>query len=217
MKIVSPHLLIIASIVILTASSCEDDDPFTTSPEELAEQIRRNTPTELPPITTTGENTMGAWIHPQQGSPLHDLAGTDSILFVASGVDRPETALATSLDCDAFNNIKKLSTGNISAVGIHCPRKEIGDPRYMSLSFLHILPDSTGVSFRYQSDWFNDSFVYSSRRNHFSIIDDVILLNDSTSRVLSAVFDATLVNHESPFDTVRITVGRFDVIYGTTP
>ncbi|MFK8056397.1 MAG: hypothetical protein AB8F78_09790 [Saprospiraceae bacterium] len=41
-------LFTFTALILLTASSC-DQDPLTTTPEELAEQIRRNTPTELPP------------------------------------------------------------------------------------------------------------------------------------------------------------------------
>ncbi len=77
------------SLGLLCTTACEpENDLIIDTPEEEADHIRANTPTELPPITTTGENTMGAWIIPQPGSELHQLAGEDSILFVASGVER---------------------------------------------------------------------------------------------------------------------------------
>ena len=105
---------------------------------------------------------MGAWIHPQPGSPLHDLEG-DSILFVASGVDRPETALAESLDCDAFDNNLQESTGWISVQGIYCERPEIDDRRFMGLNFGLINTDSVELSFLYLNSQFSPEQNYWTR------------------------------------------------------
>ena len=207
--------ILIVFFIFFSASSC-DQDPLTTTPEELAEQIRRNTPTELPPITTTGENTMGAWIHPQLGSPLHDLAG-DSILFVASGVDRPETALATSLDCDAFNNFLFESNQYLSCSGVFCRRPEIGDDRSLRLAFGYIAPDSAQIAFTYSDNEFDSGTNYWTRSFNQSMIINEILIDDRDSRIFSGVFSGFLINRSPPFDTLEVTNGRFDVTYGTTP
>jgi hypothetical protein len=201
--------------LLLTASSC-DQDPLTTTPEELAEQIRRNTPTALPPITTSGENTMGAWIHPQPGSPLHDLEG-DSILFVASGVDRPETALATSLDCDAFNNFLFESNQYLSCTGDYCRRPEIGDDRNLRLAFGYIAPDSVQIAFTYSKDKFDSGTNYWTRSFSNSMKDYEILEDNRDTRIFSGTFSGALINRSAPFDTIKVTGGRFDVTYGTTP
>ena len=216
MNITSRFLLALTAVILLTASSCEDDDPFTLSEQELADRIRANTPTELPPITTTGENTMGAWIHPQPGSPLHDLEG-DSILFVASGVDRPETALATSLDCDAFDNYLFQSKNLISVQGQFCERPEIGDVRNLSSNFSFVQPDSVEIFFGYVGDRSSRSINYWTRGFVNSQITYTILLDDQQSRVFSGRFSGRLINRAEPFDTLRITAGRFDVTYGITP
>ena len=201
--------------LLLTASSC-DQDPLTTTPEELAEQIRRNTPTALPPITTSGENTMGAWIHPQPGSPLHDLEG-DSILFVASGVDRPETALATSLDCDAFNNFLFESNQSIGVSGQYCRRPEIDDPRRLSFG-IEYYQDSLQVFFRYSPSQIGQDIRYwiaPPLRESAITLD--LLRDDRNAGVLSSEFFGSLINRAAPHDTIKITKGRFDVTYGTTP
>jgi len=211
------YILWIAAVLsLLICFSCDQDPLTTTSPEELAEQIRRNTPTELPPITTTGENTMGAWIHPQPGSPLHDLEG-DSLLFVASGVDRPETALATSLDCDAFNNFLFESQDLISIRGIYCQRTEIDDPRNITVNFSYIRPDSIELSFGYVADRNASSIDYWTRRFGSSQISYAIAFDDEESRALSGTFLGSLINRSPPYDTLLITDGRFDVTYGVTP
>jgi hypothetical protein len=207
------YLGLVLLLLSLVAPACQDDDPFTLSAEELAEQIRRNTPTELPPITTSGENTMGAWIHPQPGSPLHDLAG-DSILFVASGVDRPETALAESLDCNAFNNFHYLSTRSIFSSGKYCSRPEIGDERELELSFGYFYPDSARVLFFYED---TDAFTYRSESIGLGGIIYDILLDNRSENVISGTFSGALINRSSPYDTIRVSTGRYDVTYGITP
>ena len=91
---------------VLLAASC-DKTPLSATPEELAEAIRAATPAELPPVTTAGLNTMGAYVHTDTGR----------VLFVASGVDRPETALAASLDCEPFNSLMNRELGSVTARG----------------------------------------------------------------------------------------------------
>ncbi|MFK8056399.1 MAG: hypothetical protein AB8F78_09800 [Saprospiraceae bacterium] len=208
-------LFTFTAVILLTVSSC-DQDPLTTTPEELAEQIRRNTPTELPPITTSGENTMGAWIHPQPGSPLHDQAG-DSILFVASGVDRPETALATSLDCAAFDNLLFQSNNYLSVDGNFCRRPEIGDDRDMSLIFGFIEPDSIQVFFNIQPSKVESNKSYWKIPLVISSINYTILKDDRNNSVFSGQFSGRIINRSPPYDTLQISQGRFDVTYGTTP
>ncbi len=198
-------------------ASC-DKDPFTVSPEELAEQIRRNTPTELPPVTTVGANTMGAWIHPQPGSPLWEQAGrVDSFLFVASGVDRPETALAESLDCEAFNNYLKESNGWISTSGRYCRRPEIDDSREMILNFGLVHTDSVEQSFIYIRDKNSSGINYWTRNFQDNRIEYKILLDNRQISTLSGTFSGRLINRAPPHDTLCITLGRFDVTYGITP
>jgi hypothetical protein len=210
------HLGLVAFCLSLAFSACQDDDPFTLSPEELAEQIRRNTPTELPPITTSGENTMGAWIHPQPGSPLHDLEG-DSLLFVASGVDRPETALAESLDCNAFNNSHNLTNRSLISSGVYCRRPEIGDDRQMNLSFGYYYPDSSRMFFIYRHTKTDRGINYTSTLIPEIPIDYQVLNDDRLNQIFSGKFTGRLINRTEPFDTIKITNGRFDVTYGTTP
>ncbi|MFK8056400.1 MAG: hypothetical protein AB8F78_09805 [Saprospiraceae bacterium] len=208
-------LFTITALILLTASSC-DQDPLTTTPEELAEQIRRNTPTELPPITTSGENTMGAWIHPQPGSPLHDLEG-DSILFVASGVDRPETALATSLDCAAFNNLLQESSGWISVQGRYCRRPEIDDDRQISLNFGLVTPDSVELKLIYTQFSGDRGLNYWTRGFSNSQLEYEVSNDNRSENILSGTFSGQLINRALPYDTILVDNGRFDVTYGTTP
>ena len=159
---------------------------------------------------------MGAWIHPQPGSPLHDLAG-DSILFVASGVDRPETALATSLDCNAFNNIRNLTNESIISSGVYCRRPEIDDDRQINLSFGYYYPDSARVFFIYRHAKTERGINYTSTLIPQDEIEYQILNDDRHNQIFSGKFGGYLINRAEPYDTIRVTTGRFDVTYGITP
>ena len=198
------YLLTLA--LLLSAAAC-DKDPLTLSPEELAERIRANTPTELPPITTTGANTMGAYIHTDTGR----------VLFVASGVDRPETALAESLDCEAFNNLLYANNNYLSVRGIYCRRPEIGDDRRISMGFGYFAPDSVQISLSYDPDDWTNGPDYWTREFSQSGIEYEILRDDRQARVFSGTFSGYLLNRAPPYDTLQITDGRFDVTYGITP
>ncbi len=203
--------------VLLSAASC-DKDPLSLSPEELADRIRANTPTELPPITMTGANTMGAYIHPQPGSPLWEQAGrVDSFLFVASGVDRPETALAESLDCGAFNNYLIKSTSWISVQGIYCRRPEIGDDRFIALNFGYLPKDSVQLALNVSLRKALSMTNYWTREFSGADMNYTILRDDRATGVLSGTFSGQVLNRASPYDTVEITDGRFDITYGVTP
>ena len=211
-------LLFVASLLI-GLSAC-DSDPFTLSPEELAEQIRRNTPTELPPITTVGANTRGAWIHPQPGSPLWEQAGrVDSFLFVASGVDRPETALAESLDCEAFDNFLVQSLNVIGISGRYCRRPEIGDDRRIWIGIENYLTqDSVQIFFVYSHASSETGSGYRlPRSTTFGEFNLLISEHFQLNNQISGVFNAKLINRSQPYDTLHITQGRFDVTYGITP
>ncbi len=216
MKIQTSILLLMLTHLLLAASACVDDDPLTLSDEELAERIRANTPTELPPVTTSGENTMGAWIHPQPGSPLHTLVG-DSLLFVASGVDRPETALATSLDCKAFDNYLFQSNSYVSANGDYCRRPEIGDDRHMSIIFGYIAPDSVQIYFNYHHSNTSSILNYRLKDARQLVLEYDILIDNRDQQIFSGTFQSGLINRSPPYDTLQITDGRFDVTYGITP
>ena len=203
--------------VLFSASSCEGNDPFIDTPEEEAARILANTPTELPPITTTGENTMGAWIIPQPGSELALEAGTDSILFVASGVERIDPIGASSTDCNAFQNYRYESQGYVSIRGVWCPRPEISMPEEQALQIrvhdwgtavLRYSYDDNGSSSLHRLKYESDTIF----RNSYNLSrDDVI------ERILSGQFNAKLGRTEAPFDTIIIRNGRLDVTYGSTP
>ena len=202
----SAFALLLAIAVLLSAAACDDlDDALTLTPEELAERIRANTPTELPPVTTEGLNTMGAYIHTDTGR----------VLFVASGVDRPEVAMAESLDCRAFENYRYESNGYISATGTYCRRPEIGDDRLLSVIFGHIAQDSTIMYVNYSKDRSDIGRVYTLTSE--STAEHEILRYDESSRIFSGTFSGRLVNRAPPYDTIEVTDGRFDVTYGVTP
>ena len=121
------HLLPTAllAIVLCSAASCVDDDPFGISPEAQADRIRAHIPTELPPVTTEGAMTMGAYVETDTGR----------VLFVASGVERVDPIGSSLTDCDPFQNWRYESSSLISVDGRWCARPEAGDPRSQSLVF----------------------------------------------------------------------------------
>jgi len=175
--------------------------------EPLETRIERDTPTELPPITTEGLRTMGAYIQTDTGR----------LLFVASGVNRPEVALAESVSCNSFNNIHKLSTDKIAVTGIYCRRSEIGDDRRMTLSFNYLPTDSVQLYFSYSPDKYSRGSNYWTRGTEKDNIKFTILRHDREMRILSGTFSGYLINRDVPFDTIRVTDGRFDIIHGEVP
>ena len=89
-------LQILVFAACLNPACTPEEDPFINTPDELVAYIRAQTPTEIPPITSTGANTMGAWIETDTGR----------VLFVASGIERPDPIGAESTDCPAFQNVR---------------------------------------------------------------------------------------------------------------
>ncbi len=180
--------------------------PSCTKDEVKA--IRKATPTELPPITTSGENTMGAWVETDTGR----------VLFVASGVDRlSDPGDVQSIDCDPFQNWRYESQEYISITGRWCPRPEIGDDRSM---WMQVLISDSGplyASFIYDvrggsTRWYESSKVGEDSDFNFTVTD-----HDTESRHLSGLFNGILFNKKAPFDTILIADGRFDTFYGSTP
>ena len=122
----SPKLALCASLLaaVSLATAC-GKDPLGTSPEAEAARIRADTPTELPPVTTEGAMTMGAYVETDTGR----------VLFVASGVERVDPIGSSLTDCDPFQNWRYESSSLISVDGRWCARPEAGDPRSQSLVF----------------------------------------------------------------------------------
>ena len=191
----------LAFLALCLAVACE------YSEADLADDIRARTPTELPPATTHGANTMGAYVHTDTGR----------VLFVASGVDRPETNLAASLDCRAFDNYLFRSNGYLIVSGVYCRRPEIGDGRRMSMGFGYIHSDSVELSFNYSRPGQQTSDSYWTRAFPGADIEYEITRDDREVRVLSGTFAGRLLNRDPPYDTLVVTDGRFDVTYGVTP
>jgi len=200
MRYYIPLLLLIA--LFTCAASCED--PLGTSPEAVADRIRANTPTELPPITSEGLNTMGAYIHTDTGR----------VLFVASGVERPDPIGAGSTDCDPFQNYRFSSDSLTSIVGRWCPRPEITDERSMRISIGISEADTVLAYFSYRHFTNSKRKVYIG--NSSSVKIDV-LSQSWEQNTISGTFSFIGVNRDPPYDTILVTDGRFDVTYGLTP
>ena len=199
------------AIVLCCAAACDDDDPFGTSPEAQADRIRANTPTELPPVTTEGAMTMGAYVETDTGR----------VLFVASGVERVDPIGSSSTDCPAFQNWRYQSFRSVEVDARWCSRLEIGDARSQSLAFS--LSDEGYATLLY--DITEKPFYaerYDFRSDTLRPPDYEILRDDRDGRILSATFSATLYAEEPGGggvhgDTIRVTDGRLDVRYGVTP
>ncbi|MFK8057713.1 MAG: hypothetical protein AB8F78_16420 [Saprospiraceae bacterium] len=209
-------LYLFVATLVFCSSSCEVD-PIIDTPEEEAARILANTPTELPPITSTGENTMGAYIIPQPGSELHRLAGQDTILFVASGVERIDPIGASSTDCNAFQNFRFESQEYTAISGRWCDRPEIGDDRFMRLLFGFYDSGAVILRFRYEH-----SAGMSSQTLRYGGADtlDLSVLglqNNLDERICFAQFSGTLYNIENNQDSALCKAGSFDARYGITP
>ena len=200
-------LLLLAALSLATACG---KDPLGTSPEAQAARIRANTPTELPPVTTEGAMTMGAYVETDTGR----------VLFVASGVERADPIGSSSTDCPAFQNWLYQSSDLIGVSGRWCARPEIGDNRSQRLVF-SFYPARANLLFEITDD-LSYGFVHLYRSDTLRPPDYEILRDDRSGRILSATFSATLYAEDPGGggvhgDTIRITDGRLDVRYGVTP
>ena len=208
------------TFLLVTLCSCTpEEDPFINTDEERAAAIRAATPTELPPVTTVGAGTMGAYIIPTPGSELHRLAGEDTILFVASGVERGGSIGTISTSCRPFQNWRFESTGQISILGNWCPRPEI-DIEHSQVLIFNLLNDSEGGVFG--SIFYAYSATGSSldeikfRNDSVPITRINLLRNDQSSAILSVRFSESAFALDSS-DSVKIEMARLDATYGSTP
>jgi len=148
---------------------------------------------------------MGAYIHTDTGR----------VLFVASGVERPDPIGAASTDCDPFQNFKFVKDELISIQGRWCPRREIGDNRDMWLDVAFWNTDSITASFSYIPDLSSNNKIYTSLNENFSV---TVLHHDEQRQSISAKFSGVLMHTESPLlETIRIESGRLDATYSLTP
>ena len=199
----APALL---AIVPCSAASCVDDDPFGISPEAQADRIRAHTPTELPPVTTEGAMTMGAYVETDTGR----------VLFVASGVERVDPIGSSSTDCDPFDAYRSESDSFIVVVGWWCSRPEVGDARQQTLIFYRYSDGQYQVFYSIQQDpGYTRRIRYASDTLDDSRVD--VLLNDTINRTLAATFSAELYGQDGRDDTIDVTDGRLDVRYGRIP
>ncbi|MFK8056719.1 MAG: hypothetical protein AB8F78_11420 [Saprospiraceae bacterium] len=193
---------LLALSIVLSASSCSKE-------EQLANQIERNTPTELPPISQAGANTMGAYV----------TVGGERHLFVASGVERGGSIGTISADCEPFKNFLYQSTGNIVVAGTWCSRQEINRPIQMDMAVsIPTLTDSFRLSFGIDYDGTSSTgnrVSYISRG--FSVITQVDTSRlDRQEMIVAGTFEGYAINFENMLDTALIPDGRFDVRYGLT-
>ena len=177
--------------------------------EQLARRIERHTPTELPPITSIGANTMGAYV----------TVDGERHLFVASGVDRNESVGSISADCKPFNNYLYQESGDIVVAGVWCSRPEIERPLQMDMGILFPTKgDSLGMRFGIDYDGVlgNRRVSYGSYGHDVEINLDLAML-DTITQLVAGTFSGYVLNFDNIKDTAFITEGRFDVRYGVTP
>ena len=208
----SPKLALYASLLaaVSLATAC-DKDPLGTSPEAQADRIRANTPTELPPVTTEGAMTMGAYVETDTGR----------VLFVASGVERVDPIGSSSTDCDPFDAYRRDSGKFVVIRGWWCSRPEIGDPRQQSLALIRYDGGRSQLFYIIHEDTRSTKAVnYISDTLEVGEVE--FIRNDSVNRVMSARFSATLYVDDGfdggvNGDTIRIVDGRVDASYGFVP
>jgi len=147
---------------------------------------------------------MGAYIHTDTGR----------VLFVASGVERPDPIGAGSTDCEAFQNYRYLDERFVGIVGKWCPRPEIGDFRRMALGISKYDSDSLVMFFSYKPSPAEDNQVYFATQSSISYEP---LHENASDQAISGEFSYTAANRDPPYDTILVTDGRFDVTYGLTP
>ena len=195
-------LLSLLAACVLSAASCDDltDDGELMPGGDLVAYIRAQTPTELPPATQVGANTMGAYVHTDTGR----------VLFVASGIERPDPIGAESTDCPGTQTLSKEDW--IDVLGRWCPRPEIGDPRAMTLGVTIYSSRMPSLTFSY------DSRVIGSAKQFYQFTPTsppavAVDYHDPNDRVIAGTFSGTIYNEKDATDSLLITDGRFDMRY----
>ena len=220
---VSPARLaaLLAVALVLAAASCEVDDPFTLTDDELADRIRASTPTELPPVTSVGANTMGAWVTPGAGSALAREAGsTDPILFVASGVERPDPIGTISTDCPPFQNHRYETDGYVSISGRWCSRPEIGDFKSQTLTITIQDDGNIHAAYAIGIDGGSSLNELIFRRRFVDADLFNISLDNIQNRIIALESDDFYLHgyyNATAGDSILVSDLRLDATYGLTP
>ncbi len=192
-------LLLLACLLALAAGCEKEGNPILKNGGDLAAYIRAQTPTALPPITQTGANTMGAYVHTDTGR----------VLFVASGIERPDPIGGESTDCPGWQNAR--FDAEIAILGRWCPRPEIGDSRTMLLGMNFLNNQEIIAYFRYQPGVAGKIVkTYLSKKKTVATSN---VLNNAIKQTISGSFTGTLYYDKNPSDSILITDGRFDMSY----
>jgi hypothetical protein len=178
----NPSLILIIIFISLLHPGCVKDPP-PPSPEVL------------PPITQTGANTFGClmngsvWIptwHDNNSSPpvTTSIDNSNNFNLIATRLikDNKQTTLAKSSISWHINNVK--DTGTCFA--------DPGNPWAAEwIDYMRCCYDYHPVC-DHEKSW-----IHVSRL-------------DLTQKIISGTFQLTFINNMKPFDTIKITEGRFD-------
>jgi len=146
-------------------------------------------PGELPPITTTGENTFGCLINGE--------------VWLPAGPDRYNRGFDENTGQFAFGALRRPLNESIEEI--------VGLTGKVEISSRFVIDYSCGFGSS------SDDFFYSYAIDTTATNKLIFLRLDIENNIASGTFEFTAINEYPPYDTVYVTQGRFDFNYGRKP
>jgi hypothetical protein len=176
MKNITILTLLLALIVLV---NCEDDFPD-----------------ELPPVTTTGENTFGALMNGEVYVP------NGSALSLAIDFEFPEAPNYQLF----INTLRSSNESEIKDAKLRIKQPEIRDIGVYNL--FEASAEYRGI--RYQH---SEEYDTLSNRKCGDLIGTLEVIRlDTINKIISGTFDIVMVKSDQPYDNcLEITNGRFDL------
>jgi len=172
-------------LITLLLTSCNNDDDNNS----------QDPVSQLPPMTTTGENTIGCLVN---GEPFTDSGLMNNFYQFVNG--------------DYFLSIswEQGNTGNIKYGQIAIRRVEIEEGETYILNINSIQNDFTGGNANYTFINENDSGEYQTNSNYFGSI--TFTRFDTDNQIMSGFFNFQ-AEEITTGEIINITNGRFDLTF----
>ena len=173
--------ILILIITAILSFGCERDDNFVT---------------ELPPITTTGENTFGALIEGEIYVP--QLSGLSSRLAIE--FDFPEPP-------DYFLSVRTTRTSQESS--LKDANLWIRQPNVKKVDIYETMTASGD----YKNTRYQNFFYHDTIENCGTLEGRLEIIHlDTINKIVSGIFELKLIQSDQPYDQcLEIASGRFDL------
>ncbi|WP_299618882.1 hypothetical protein [uncultured Tenacibaculum sp.] len=170
---------------------------FSCSSDDISEQD------QLPPISQTGENTMGCLVNGEVFIPK------DKTGFSGVGGDKPKGITVIKGSNLPQYEYFSIALNNYEGIYIY-----LYIAKESPLEETYVFSDSPGVAASLDKPDYNHSFglIYDSKLTSYQNSGSITFTKaDSENGLYAGIFNLKLKNTENEKDIIEITEGRFDL------